>query len=70
MIYVGVDISKYKHDCCIINELGESLQPEFSFANTREGFAAFRSVVEQFGEEEKRIGLNRLDIILAIWCSF
>ena len=58
MIFVGVDISKYKHHCCIINELGEVVQSEFSFENTREGFAQFLSTVKQYGEEEKRIGFE------------
>ena len=58
MIFVGVDISKYKHHCCIINELGEIVQSEFSFENTREGFAVFLSAVEQCGSEETRIGFE------------
>ena len=58
MIFVGVDISKYKHHCCIINELGEIVQSEFSFENTREGSAVFLSAVEQCGSEETRIGFE------------
>ena len=58
MIFVGVDISKYKHHCCIINELGEIVQSEFSFENSREGFAVFLSAVKRCSPEETRIGFE------------
>lgn len=38
MIYVGIDIAKEKHDCCITNEDGEVLFGVFTFGNNREGF--------------------------------
>lgn len=34
MYYVGIDISKYKHDCFIYNETGEVIQENLSFTNT------------------------------------
>lgn len=58
MIFVGIDVSKYKHDCCIINESGETVQPEFSFENDRAGFRKLRTVLERYGGEEMRIGLE------------
>lgn len=38
MIYVGIDISKDKHDCMITNSEGEVLVKAFSFANNLDGF--------------------------------
>lgn len=58
MVYVGVDISKYKHNCCIINKQGEVVQAEFSFENTRAGFTKFLCALEQCGTPEKRIGFE------------
>lgn len=39
MNYVGIDISKYKHDGFIITDLGEVVNEGFSFTNNAEGFA-------------------------------
>ena len=39
MIYAGIDISKYKHDCFILSDFGEVVNDGFSFTNTAKGFA-------------------------------
>ncbi len=38
MIYVGIDVSKDKHDCFITNSDGEVLFKSFTITNNREGF--------------------------------
>lgn len=38
MYFVGIDISKYKHDCFICTETGEVIESNFSFPNTSDGF--------------------------------
>ena len=38
MYFVGIDISKYKHDCFISTETGEVIIENLSFQNTNEGF--------------------------------
>lgn len=38
IIYVGIDVAKDKHDCCIANSDGEILFNPFTIANNREGF--------------------------------
>ena len=38
MIYVGIDITKDKHDCLITNSNGEILFPSFTISNNRIGF--------------------------------
>lgn len=41
MIYVGIDVSKDKHDCYITNSDGEVLAKAFSFSNYLDGFTMF-----------------------------
>ena len=36
--FVGIDISKYKHDCCIIHAVDQSVVSKFTFTNNKEGF--------------------------------
>lgn len=38
MIYVGIDVTKDKHDCIISNADGEVLFNAFAVPNSREGF--------------------------------
>lgn len=38
MIYVGIDVSKDKHDCYIVNSDGEIIREVFTIANNAEGF--------------------------------
>lgn len=39
--YVGIDISKYKHDFCIISNTGEVIVENNSFENNKKGFQNF-----------------------------
>ena len=42
MIYnIGIDISKYKHDFCIIRDTGEVIVENQSFENNKKGFQNF-----------------------------
>ena len=43
--YVGIDVSKFKHTCCIINGEGEIIKKSFDFSNSKEGFD---SLIETF----------------------
>ena len=38
MIYVGIDVAKDKHDCCILGSDGEFLLSPFTFQNSFQGF--------------------------------
>jgi transposase len=58
MIYVGIDISKYKHDCFILSDFGEVVNDGFSFANNAKGFAQFQDVLDAFGSDSVRIGFE------------
>ena len=45
MVYVGIDVSKDKHDCHILTSNGEVLCDNFSFPNSMEGFNAFMDLI-------------------------
>ena len=36
--FVGIDVSKFKHTCCIIDGDGEIIKKSFGFSNSKEGF--------------------------------
>ncbi len=38
MIYVGIDVAKDKHDCCILGPDAQKLYPVFTIPNNRAGF--------------------------------
>lgn len=38
LYFVGIDISKYKHDCCIISAASTKVVAKFTFKNNHEGF--------------------------------
>lgn len=46
MYVVGIDCSKYKHDCFIATEAGEVIRDTFTFDNSGPGFAQFFSILE------------------------
>jgi len=57
MYLIGIDISKYKHDCFIATEAG-SLKA-FRFENNRFGFDQFLSILKDLDQsQEIRIGLE------------
>ena len=59
MIFVGIDISKYKHDCFILTDFGDVLNEGFSFANNAEGFGQLRKELERCDNgDEIRIGFE------------
>ena len=45
MIVVGIDVSKDKHDCFIINSEGEVLADVFTISNSKEGFEALLQAI-------------------------
>jgi len=57
MYFIGIDISKFKHDCAVLDEIGDLIMPSWSFANDCEGFSTLRDFLNSL-EGEKRIGLE------------
>lgn len=59
MYFVGIDISKYKHDCFITTEAGEVIKDTFSFDNNGTGFKQFFKVLDSLGDpKEIRVGFE------------
>jgi transposase len=54
---VGVDIAKSKHFAVILDPVGQTIQPPFSFENTREGFDR---LVDRVREAEATPGVSHL----------
>lgn len=59
MYFVGIDISKYKHDCFICTETGEVIEDNLSFTNTNEGFIQLLNLLKSLdNSQEIRIGFE------------
>ena len=59
MYLIGIDISKFKHDCFIATETGLVIKDSFSFDNNQEGFKKFLNVLLSLDQtQEIRIGLE------------
>ena len=50
--YVGVDVSKFKHTCCIIDEQGEVLRNSFDFSNSKEGFDSLIEIFSSISQSK------------------
>ena len=59
MYFVGIDISKFKHDCFITTESGEFVINSFSIKNDNDGFQELLSVLKSLdSNQEIRIGFE------------
>jgi transposase len=55
MNYIGIDISKYKHDCFIATK---TVEQQFSFENSQSGFKELLGHFKPFVKQEMIIGLE------------
>ena len=60
MIYVGIDVAKDKHDCCILGPEAEMLFPVFTIQNNRDGFNELFIKMYEVAEDasEIKVGLE------------
>ena len=56
--YVGIDISKYKHDFCIISNTGEVIVENSSFDNNKKGFQYFLDQLKPYNNSQIRIAFE------------
>ena len=57
--FIGIDISKFKHDCFIMDENGEVIKDSFSFNNDSIGFNTLLDALSLLDpSKEKRIGFE------------
>ena len=55
MIYVGIDVAKDKHDCCILGSDGEILFSPFTIRNTLQGFDQLYEKIWSLTQDLKEI---------------
>lgn len=55
MIYVGIDVTKDKHDCFITNSDSEVLFSSFTIPNNREGFDALFQRIESISDNLAKV---------------
>ena len=53
MYFVGIDISKFKHDCAVIDDIGDVVTPSWSFNNDSEGFSLLGELLTRLGKNIK-----------------
>lgn len=60
MIYVGIDVAKDKHDCCILGTDAQELFPVFTISNNRAGFDELYEKISSVTEDvsEIKVGLE------------
>lgn len=59
MYFIGIDVSKYKHDCFIVHESGEVIANDLVISNSHDGFSVLLSTLESLGSsQEIRIGFE------------
>ena len=56
--YVGIDISKYKHDFCIISNTGEVIVENSSFDNNKKGFQLFLDLLKPYNKQSVQIAFE------------
>ena len=59
MYFVGIDISKYKHDCCIISAADQQVISKFTIKNNKDGFSELLAALHSLSSSEDiRIGFE------------
>lgn len=56
--YVGIDISKYKHDFCIISNTGEVIVENSSFENNQKGFQSLLEILKPYDKQSVQIAFE------------
>ncbi len=56
--YVGIDISKFKHDFCIISIAGEVIVENSSFENNKKEFQSFLNQLKPYDKAQSRIAFE------------
>ena len=56
--YIGIDISKYKHDFCIISNTGEVIVENSSFENNKKGFQDLLEILKPYDKSHVKIAFE------------
>ena len=59
MYFVGIDISKYKHDCCIISAVDQKIVSKLTVKNDKAGFEQLLTVFNSLSNPDNiKIGFE------------
>ena len=58
MIYVGIDIAKDKHDCCILDANGKLISKVFTISNNIEGFDSLYQKISSASDDPSQIKIG------------
>ena len=59
LYFVGIDISKYKHDCCILSAADQQVVSRFVFGNDKSGFDELLTALRSLSDpEDIKIGFE------------
>lgn len=58
MLFIGIDVSKFKHDCIILNDSGNVVTDSFTVHNNAMGFASLLNALSPFPKETLKIGFE------------
>ena len=58
LYYIGIDISKYKHDFCIISNTGQVFVENYSFENNKKGFQTLLELLKPYNKSEVHIAFE------------
>ena len=59
MYFIGIDISKYKHDCCIISAADQKIVSKVTIKNNKAGFDELLTIINSLSNpEDIRIGFE------------
>lgn len=56
--YIGIDISKFKHDFCIVSNTGEVIVENSSFENNKKGFQALLEKLKPYNKSNVHIAFE------------
>ena len=45
MLFIGIDVAKSKHDCCIIDSNGVIITDSLRISNSKEGFETLYNII-------------------------
>ena len=58
MIYVGIDIAKDKHDCCILDTSGKMISKVFTIPNNKDGFDSLYQKISSVTDDFSQIKIG------------
>ena len=68
MYFVGIDISKYKHDCFIMSETGDVISNSFTITNNQDGFHMLLTILNNINIKKTWYWRRKNKELYKIYC--